>query len=169
MPRELAIDRQRTAAQWRVALLAAASCAAAACSFEFDREWIDQPAAIDAGPAGAATGVTAKPAATANAQVAKTLPDAAVKAPDAGSGLSCAQIDECCATCGESAESCYQACFDAGTPAAQRAFDAVYACFEQVINGVCESSCYDVSTDFCWDCADGACAAELQTCFDGAA
>lgn len=127
--------------------------------------WIDSPPAPDSGPGFGSAATAPEPAPPADARVAQPLPDGPPAAPAAGA-WTCAQLDECCISCpAAEAESCCQGCFDAGAPAAQRSFNAMFACFDDGFDGVCQSSCADPGSDFCWDCLESACAAEVNACY----
>lgn len=171
----VAISPRLTGRPLRLALLAALSCAAAACHFDLDRVWIDQPVTSDAGRP--AKGDVPPSYESPDASVA-VWPDASVDGawvdawPEASlpSGtLSCIQIDSCCAGCSETDAGCCDTCWEAGTPSAQELYDTMYGCLDAAYLGDCATSCADVTNAACWPCLSNACPAEVKACFpDGA-
>ncbi len=87
-----------------------------------------------------------------------TVPDT-----DTGTGdKSCSEINSCMGDCTSGDQTCYQACYDAGSADGKAKFDALMSCIETNCANECGSS---GTTESCNTCADTNCSDQLDACF----
>jgi hypothetical protein len=77
--------------------------------------------------------------------------------------LTCQQMQDCYASCADTDDACFEACYNKGTAAAQAQDDAVYECEMNAYEVTCKSKC-TTENETCWNCLDAACAAQIAAC-----